>query len=174
MMQHFQYQIEFNEEKDLEELESVKPQTLTESKPGPSGQSYINNDEYIDHLIQYQKELNSDNEDENKENINQQNIFKKPQLNKFQPEVKGKGKGKGKKSGKLYSEHFPAKEYLTINVPVKIEKLMPKFVEFNIKNGDQHWITNDNFEKLRLLFDYGVKLDEEVFFSISENKHYIL
>ena len=159
-MQHYQYQIEFNEEKDLLE-QSVQPQSMTESKPGPSGQSNINNDEYIDHLYQYQRELNSDNEDENKENINQQNIIHK-QLNIFQPEVKGKGKGKGKKSGKLYSEHFPAKEYLTINVPIKIEKLMPKFLEFNNKNGDQHWITNDNFEKLRLLFDNGVKLDDEV------------
>ena len=109
MMQHFQYQIEFNEEKDLLE-QSVQPQTMTESKPGPSGQSNINNDEYIDHLYQYQRELNSDNEDENKENINRQNIIHK-QLNIFQPEVKGKGKGKGKKSGKLYSEHFPCLLY---------------------------------------------------------------
>ena len=40
-MQHYQYQIEFNEEKDLLE-QSVQQQTMKESQPGSSGQSNIN------------------------------------------------------------------------------------------------------------------------------------
>ena len=53
-------------------------------------------------------------------------------------------------------------EYMAINVPINCDKVIAKLVEFNLKNGDRHWISNENFETLRLLVEHGVKISNEV------------
>ena len=51
---------------------------------------------------------------------------------------------------------------MAINVPINCDKVIAKLVEFNLKNGDRHWISNEKIETLRLLVEHGVKVTDEV------------
>ena len=51
---------------------------------------------------------------------------------------------------------------MNIGVPIDLDKVMNKLLEFNLKNEDKFKISDDHLTTLRLLNEEGVKLDAEV------------
>ena len=58
---------------------------------------------------------------------------------------------------------------MNIGVPIDLDKVMNKLLEFNLKNEDKFKISDDHLTTLRLLNEEGVKLDAEVRHIINKN-----
>ena len=58
-------------------------------------------------------------------------------------------------------EHFPPKEYIVINTPMDVDKVMGKLMEFNQRNNFK--ITDEQLTTLRLLHEHGIRVDDEVY-----------
>ena len=58
---------------------------------------------------------------------------------------------------------------MNIGVPIDLDKVMNKLLEFNLKNEDKFKISDDHLTTLRLLNEEGIKLDAEVRHIINKN-----
>ena len=67
------------------------------------------------------------------------------------------------------SIHYPPKDFMNIGVPIDLDKVMNKLLEFNLKNEDKFKISDDHLTTLRLLNEEGIKLDAEVRHIINKN-----